>query len=150
LSRATRRSGGHLSGPPHRTRVPISCTLCSDGSGQPNCNGTPDGATKIEVLIYPTPSQLSPADALQQGLDQSAQRGEPRGTITKQSVTVAGRASLEVIEGPHGGNVFGGYTITYMIPHGANMLWLSQAGLTSGAPSAILTHMVQSLTLTGA
>jgi error-prone DNA polymerase len=40
VTRATRRSGGHLSGPPHRTRVPISCTVCPDGSGQPLCNET--------------------------------------------------------------------------------------------------------------
>jgi hypothetical protein len=110
----------------------------------------PPGATKIEILVYPNPSQLSPADVLQQPLDQRTQRGEPVGTITKLSVTVAGRASLEVIEGPHGGNVFGGYTITYMIPHGGIMLWLGQYGLPNGTPSAILTYMVQSLALTSA
>jgi predicted SnoaL-like aldol condensation-catalyzing enzyme len=68
----------------------------------------------------------------------------------KQSVTVAGQPSLEVIEGPHGGNVFGGYTITYMIPHGATMLRLLQPGLPSGDSSATLTHMAQSLMLTSA
>jgi len=88
-------------------------------------NPLPSGATKVETLYYPNPSQLSPADVLQQTLDQRTQRGEPVGTITKQSVTVAGRASLEVIEGPHSGNVFGGYTVTYLIPYGATMLWLS-------------------------
>jgi len=87
---------------------------------------------------------------MNQQLDQRTQRGESMGSITKQSVTVAGRASLQVIEGPHNAPGFGGYTITYMIPHGTTMLWLSQAGLPSGAPSTILTHMVQSLTLTGA
>ena len=110
----------------------------------------PPGATKIEILFYPNPGRLSPADVLQQQLDQRTQRGEAIGIITKQSVTVAGRASLEVSEGPHNGPGFGGYTITYMIPHGVTMLWLSQAGPPSGAPSAVLTHMVQSLTLTGA
>jgi hypothetical protein len=113
-------------------------------------NPLPPGATKVAILYSPNPSQLSAADVLQQTVDQRTQRGEPIGTITKQSVTVAGRASLEVVEGPHGGNVFGGYTITYMIPHGETMLWLSQYGLPSGAPSAVLTHMVQSLKLTGA
>jgi len=88
---------------------------------------------------------------LQQALDQSAQRGEPRGTITKQSVTVAGRASLEVIERPHNAPFSGNtYSVTYMIPYGANMLAVNQFWLPSGDPSAILTHMVQSLTLTGA
>lgn len=124
--------------------------MFSYDSSKVSGNPLPSGATKAEILYYPNPSQLSPADVLQQTLDQRTQRGEPIGTITKQSVTVAGRAALEVAEGPHGGNVFGGYIITYMIPYGATMLWLSQYGLPSGAPTAVLTHMVQSLTLTGA
>jgi hypothetical protein len=110
-----------------------------------------DGATKIEIFTYPNPSQLSPADVLQQVLDQRTQRGEPIGPITKQSVTVAGQPSLEVIEGPHTGPFSGNtYSITYMFPCGAVMLAVNQFWLPSGAPSAVLTHMVQSLTLTGA
>jgi hypothetical protein len=111
----------------------------------------PSGGTKIEIGASPNPDHLSPADILQQGLDQSAQRGEPRGAITTQSVTVAGQTSLEVIEGPHTGPFTGAtYSITYMIPYGVVMLAVNQFWLPSGAPSATLTHMVQSLTLTGA
>jgi hypothetical protein len=88
---------------------------------------------------------------LKQELDQSAQRGEPRGAITKQIVTVAGQPSLEAIEGPHSvpytGNM---YSITYIIPYGMVMLAVNQFWLPGDAPTAILPHMVQSLTLPGA
>jgi hypothetical protein len=111
----------------------------------------PPGGTKIEIGVAPNPDHLSPDDMLQQSLDQSAQRGEARGTISKQSVTVAGQPSLEVIEGPHTGPFSGNtYSIMYMIPYGTGMLAVNQYWLPSGAPSAVLTHMVQSLTLTGA
>jgi hypothetical protein len=50
LTKATRRSSGQLSCPSHRTRVPISCTLCSDGSGHPFVMG--QSRDSICMLIH--------------------------------------------------------------------------------------------------
>lgn len=104
----------------------------------------------IEVIAYPNSSGFSAHDFYVNN-HQVNPLDAPACSQTTYSVTLAGRAALEMVQHPvHWQNgVIDLISVTYYIPDGTNMLILDENYSPNGQPSDILAHMIASLTISG-
>jgi hypothetical protein len=119
---------------------------------QSQVNGTEDVPqppyNKYEIDAYINPNNLSITDFYtlyeQTNVDGSS---PPATSQSEHSTTVAGRASLEVIQQPvqwSGGKIdYPG--ITYFVPDGDHVLIVSELYSLGGQPSSVFAHMIGSL-----
>lgn len=104
----------------------------------------------IEVIAYPNSSELSAHDFYVNN-HQVNPLDAPACSQTTYSVTLAGRAALEIVQhAVHWQNgVIDLIRVTCYVPDGTNMLILDENYSPNGQPSNILAHMIASLTISG-
>jgi len=117
---------------------------------QSQVNGTGDipqpPYNKYTIDAYVNPNNFSMPDFYTQ-YEQTDPTSPPASSQTQHPATVAGRASLEVIQQPvqwSGGKIaYPG--ITYFVPDAGHVLIIGELYSIGGQPSAVFAHMIGSL-----
>lgn len=101
---------------------------------------------KYAVDAYVNPNHLAMPDFYKL-YEQTDSSSPPASSQSEQSATIAGRASLELVQHPvqwSGGRI--DYpSITYFVPNGDQVLIVNELYSLGGQPSAVFAHMIGSL-----